>query len=390
MVVHTVRKELAAGLLVTISVLQLFHAVAQADETASTEKAGTGAPNVIFDTDVWSNIDDMLALAVLHALDDRGELNLVAVTISTNNKWGAPYVDLINSFYGHAEIPIGINHDGIRTAAFQKKFHESKWPVTRYTQLISGLIGSDGTPRYPRRLADGAQVPEAVSVLRKTLAAQPDGSVVIVLVGYSTNLARLMDTQADAVSNLNGRDLIGQKVRLLSVMAGNFGETRIEGKAWPKGAPETNVRVDVPSAQKVFSDWPTPVVASGFEIGLEMRYPGQSIEHDYAYVEHHPIADTYRVYCRESNASGLMKTKCPHDHATFDLTSVLYAARPDRNYFSLSKPGKITVLPDGGTRFDESAEGSQRYLLLGDEQKARTLEALVMLASQPPVDRRQP
>jgi len=38
---------------------------------------------VIFDTDIWSDIDDALALAMLHALHDRHEINLAAVTIST-------------------------------------------------------------------------------------------------------------------------------------------------------------------------------------------------------------------------------------------------------------------------------------------------------------------
>ena len=76
--------------------------------------------------------------------------------------------------------------------------------------------------------------------------------------------------------------------------------------------------------------------------------------------------------------------RCPHNHPTFDLTAVLYAARPDREYFDLSKPGKITVLADGGSRFDESAAGTQRHLILTDAQKARTLEAMVMLVSEPP------
>jgi hypothetical protein len=116
-----------------------------------------------------------------------------------------------------------------------------------------------------------------------------------------------------------------------------------------------------------------------------MLYPAGSIEHDFSYVKHHPIAETYRTYAGEQN----VPKKWPHAHATFDLTSVLYAARPDRNYFSLSKPGRITVLPDGGSRFEESEDGTHRYLIQNQEQRARTLEALVMLVSQPPVDRSQ-
>jgi inosine-uridine nucleoside N-ribohydrolase len=344
--------------------------------------------NVIFDTDMWSDIDDALALAMIHALHDRHELNLVAVTISTDEKWCASYVDLVDTFYGHSRISVGIVHDGMDTEAFRKRYPAMTWPVTDYTRLVAQQKNKDGSLVYPHSLTDGTKAPEAVSLLRKTLAAQPDGSVVMIQVGYSTNLARLLDTEADGASALSGRDLIRKKVRLLSIMAGGFGEAKFHGETIPKGSPEMNLMSDVPSAQKVFSNWPTPVVASGFEIGVAMLYPGHSIEHDYSYVENHPIAETYRTYCEERKDT--TKWNCPHDHPTFDLTSVLYAVRPDRNYFSLSKPGRITVLADGGSRFDESEGGTHRYLILSEEQKARTLEAMVLLASQPPAHDRRP
>lgn len=165
-------------------------------------------------------------------------------------------------------------------------------------------------------------------------------------------------------------------------MAGSFGD----GKE--KGSPEGNLLADVPSAQRLFSEWPTLIVASGAEVGEAMLYPAYSIEHDYAYVEDHPIAEAYRSFVLKStDAAGreAIVMGWPHDHATYDLTSVLYAARPDRNYFSLSKPGKITVLAGGRSRFDEVDGGTHRYLILDEAQKARTLEAMVMLASQPPI-----
>lgn len=47
--------------------------------TASPEYAAqrSAPPNVIFSTDMWSDIDDALALAMLHALHERREINLV-------------------------------------------------------------------------------------------------------------------------------------------------------------------------------------------------------------------------------------------------------------------------------------------------------------------------
>jgi len=335
--------------------------------------------NVVFDTDMWSDIDDALALAMLHALQDRHEINLAAVTVSTDIKWCASYVDLLDTFYGHPQVPVGLVHNGIDLEGFRKKYPDTTWPVTRYTEILSEEKTAEGALLYPHRLIDGNKAPEAVSLLRRTLTGLPDGSVVVIQVGYSTNLARLLDSLPDAASPLGGRDLIRKKVRFLSVMAGNFAATTSDdGKIYEKGQPEFNLMVDVPAAQKLFSNWPTPIVDSGFEIGLAMPYPAVSIERDFSYVRHHPIAETYRTYAQET------ASPWPHNHATFDLTAVLYAARPDRDYFSLSQPGRITVLDDGGSRFDESESGTHRYLVQSEAQKARALEAMVMLVSQPP------
>ena len=52
---------------------------------------------IIFDTDIGNDIDDVLALALLHELADRREVEILAVTISKDNPWCAPHVDLINT-----------------------------------------------------------------------------------------------------------------------------------------------------------------------------------------------------------------------------------------------------------------------------------------------------
>jgi inosine-uridine nucleoside N-ribohydrolase len=227
-------------------------------------------------------------------------------------------------------------------------------------------------------------------LLRETLAAQPDASVVIVEVGYSTNLARLLGSAPDAISPLDGRELVARKVRLLVIMAGSYRQAdgdlagnTAKSNSLPKQEPEFNLAVDIASAQALFAHWPTRIVATGVEVGLTMRYPPESILNDYRYMQNHPIAQTYRVFCEERRALRPALT-CPHSHATFDLTAVLYAARPDRNYFSLSSPGRITVLDDGSSHFEEDHAGMHQYLMISAEQKDRTLEAMVMLASQPP------
>jgi inosine-uridine nucleoside N-ribohydrolase len=307
---------------------------------------------IIFDTDIGNDIDDALALGVVHALESRGECRLAAVTTSKDNPLCAPFVDLVNTFYGRGEIPIGVVRDG-------KTKEDGKYLCAPVEAL------DNGKPRYPHDLKSGADASEAVELLRKTLAAERDGSVVLVVVGFSTNIARLLDSAPDTHSPFAGRELVARKCRLLSIMAGNYG---------PKPMPEYNVFIDAPAAQKVYSDWPTEIVASGFEVGQAIKFPAVSIDRDFGYVRHHPLAEAYSLY-----------DKMPYDRETWDLTSVLYAVRPDRGYLTLSEPGAITLDEKNMTHFTPTAGGKHRYLSVDAVQIARVREALVLLASQPPV-----
>jgi purine nucleosidase len=204
-------------------------------------------------------------------------------------------------------------------------------------------------------------------VLRRVLAESQDQSVVIAQVGFSTNLARLLMSPADDLSPLPGKDLVRKKVRLLSAMAGTFAP--IKGKVHL----EYNIVKDIPAARDLAEQWPTPIIYSGYEIGLSIPYPAVSIEQDYRYTDHHPLAEAYHLYMPP-----------PHNRPTWDLTSVLYAVRLERNYFGLSAPGKVTVEINGETKFHPEAHGPHRYLTATPEQKVRVEEALVQLSSQPP------
>lgn len=50
---------------------------------------------VLVDTDITGDVDDVLALAMLHALADRGACDLRAVTISKEHPQAAPFVDAV-------------------------------------------------------------------------------------------------------------------------------------------------------------------------------------------------------------------------------------------------------------------------------------------------------
>src|ERR1039457_4635300 len=119
-----------------------------------------------------------------------------------------------------------------------------------------------------------------------------------------------------------------------------------------------------------------------------MKFPAARIEKDFAWAPDHPVVDAYRAYL-----------KMPYDRQTWDLTAVLYAVRPGGGYFELSAPGRITADDAGRTSFNPpgritaddagrtsfraDAAGKHRYLVLPELLRARTLECMVGLASQP-------
>lgn len=288
---------------------------------------------VIYDTDMGNDIDDALALAMLHALEARGEIRLLAVTVTKDNPWAARYVSAVNRFYGRGDVPVGIVRDGVTK-------DEGKY--------VRGAV-EEG--RWPH----DTEFPEAVGLLRRALGEAADGSVVVIQVGFSTNLARLLDAPG-------GRELVARKVRLLSLMAGDFAG----------GGPEYNVKEDIASARKLAAEWPGEMVWSGFEVGRTIKFPARSIERDFAWTPRHPVVDGYKRYM-----------PFPYNRETWDLTSVLYAVRPEEGYFTLSAPGRVEVDERGVTRFVPGAGGRHRHLKVDEVQRARALEAMIWLASQP-------
>jgi len=339
---------------------------------------------IIFDTDMWGDIDDVLALAMLHTLQDRGEARLLAVTSSTDDRSTVSFIDALDTFYGHGDIPIGMVRNGVTAEQTIKRF-PSFFSPKGYTDVLSGAVKPDGTLVFPRTMKRGRPAPEAVALLRKTLAAQPDGSVVIIQVGFSTNLARLLESKGDRISPLDGMSLVKRKVRLLSVMGGAYADR--EGRPLEASEPEFNCELDIPSARRLFDTWPTPLVASGFEIGKSMRINGAAVDRLFGYARYHPVSAAYHyvdgTYRTKDTPPGVL-----HNHATYDLTSVLYAIRPDDGYFSVSAAGRISIMPDGSSRFTARTGGTHRYLTMDDRQRARSLEAMTLLASEPPRGRR--
>lgn len=111
------------------------------------EPAGRRAPvPIIFDTDVGNDVDDVLALAVLHALQSRGECKILGVTITKPDELAGPFVDALNTFYGRPDIPIGFTHAQLTNEP------------SKFLKLADAV--DDGHARYPHRLKKAPMLPK--------------------------------------------------------------------------------------------------------------------------------------------------------------------------------------------------------------------------------------
>lgn len=292
---------------------------------------------VIFDTDMGNDIDDALALQMLFNYDKAGIIDLKGVTISKCNPHSVEFVDGILRFNGYDDMPLGYSYDGPNPED------------NTYLLPTIAAKGADGQPliKPQRNLESG--IDDGYVALRKLLATEKNGSVLLIATGPLTNIARLLESGPDNISELDGVSLVRKKVKSLHIMNGEFSSS----------VPEWNTIQDLDASKKVYALCPVPLVTSGWEVGAAVKYPHESILNDFGDPLLNPVTVAYMSY-----------QPMPYDRETWDLTSVLDAIEPESDVFVRSEPGHITVKDNGVTVFEPNPEGLQQYLIVPCPDKA--------------------
>lgn len=284
----------------------------------------------IFDTDWGPDVDDVGALAVLHALADNGELELLGVAISFAGNKAATSLDAVNTFYGRPDIPIA-SIDNVRPD-----------PVP-YRMAIAEEFPNDIAP---------SEVEEPVALYRRILAAQPDKSVTIISVGFLTNLAALLESEGDAVSPLTGSELVERKVALYVQMGGRY----------PEQEPgDYNLGLDNASSYAVITHWPTPILFSGGEIGDEIITGTERLRD--ATTPDNPVHRAYQIF---NGFSGRF---------SWDQTAVLAGVRGPAPLWDVVDEGYFEYDPDGSYRWNTTPDKDHAFLLA--DAPVETVEDLI-------------
>jgi inosine-uridine nucleoside N-ribohydrolase len=263
---------------------------------------------IIFDSDMGPDYDDVGAITLLHAFADSGYARILATVASTKYEGVAAVLNVFNTYFKRPGVVIGVPKG--------KALELKDWQHWTDTLQL----------KYPHKIKRNDEVPDAIEVYRKVLASQPDKSVTIVTVGFLTNLSALLQSPPDKYSKLDGKKLVRQKVKQLVCMAGRF----------PAGN-EFNVNRDAAASQFVFTNWETPVLFSGFEIGLKIRTGLPLINN--TSIKNSPVKDVFRIcipMAREDSAGRM----------SWDETAVLVAVKGYTPWYNVEK-GKIVVAEDG-------------------------------------------
>lgn len=303
---------------------------------------------LIVETDMGNDIDDAIALDVLYKYADAGMVDIVAIGNHKCSPTATAYIDIMNCWYGYPNIPMAQSNTPVINIA-----------APDYTLPV---VYSEVYPRHKYLPKLSTQV----ELYRRILAKADDNSIVVLSLGFATELAKLLDSPADDISPLAGRELVARKVKMLSIMAGSYGA---------KKRAEFNVKNDIPAMQKVFDEWDTPIVQNPFELGKQVMFPSSAVTDGLAWAEHHPLADGYVNY-----------HAMPYDRPTWDVLSAIYIFHPEM--FTAGRKGTVTVDDKGYTDFEPSESGKHTVLSLTDAQASALLDHMLKLTSTRPRKRR--
>lgn len=265
----------------------------------------TEKKKIILDTDIGGDCDDAIALALINNLINAEKCSLLLVTLAINFDGGCSTVRAINEYYKNGGVPVGA---GGNVRECKKR---------AYSEHIKKRYGFSDLP-------DG----ESVKLLRKTLSGLKE-KVTVITIGPLTNLAALLNSEADEFSSLDGESLVKERVKEFFVMGGSELDMA-----------EYNIEEDISAAQRFFGYKEAPVHIFPWELG-EGVLTGETLVYG-----DNPAGECVNFWCggRSKNRDGWDPVTC---------AGAILGDEP----FEKERVS-VTVTDSGKTIFDKDEKGN--------------------------------
>ena len=149
-----------------VAVMSLNSCKTQSLAVNGTQVKSKQAIPMILDSDFGSSTDDLFALMMLHHYIDDGLVDLKGVIVDREGEKNAGVVDIFNTYYGHPDIPVGLERNGVKNPRCFIPYNG-----------ICDLKDANGAPLFKRSL-DTAKLPDGYKLYRRLLSGAEDKSVV--------------------------------------------------------------------------------------------------------------------------------------------------------------------------------------------------------------------
>lgn len=293
--------------------------------------------NIIFDTDIGGDCDDVTALDLLINSHKENDCRLLAVTYSSLNRDAGKCIYSILKSHGMQNTPIGV-----------REIPENcKGLDNYYASLLAESFPDKNAPEYDA-------LPKAYKMMRKLLSETD--KCVIAATGFLSNLAALLSSPPDEYSPLNGADLIKEKVEYVAVMCADFRHTFIYESPAESPQPEYNIMKDVESAKFFFENCPVPVFCLPFETGVDMISGRPIVDSLYT-----PEALAFRRY------GEIIKRENFTGRDSWDPATVMFVVYGKEDNFALSENVTVKINPDASA--DLILSGNTRIIKCAREKE---------------------
>lgn len=337
---HAIVIMMAAAVVIGFSACKTASSVELQQATLANDKKPV---QMILDSDFGSSTDDLFALMMLNHYMDDGLVDLKGIVVDREGEKNAALVDIFNTYYGHPEVPIGLERNGVKNPRCFIPYNG-----------ICDLKDAQGTPLF-KRTVDTSRCPEGYKLYRQLLSQADDKSIVVVAIGFATTLAQLFESGADEYSPLSGVELFGKKVKSVYIQSGRF-----EAGDSLSGY---NMRAASRQSAIFYDRLPKNVdlIMSPSNVGDQIDYLPKDVLVDLSYTEINPIKAVYTHYT------------CDTGQRMWDTNCLVQAVLGDAEY-NLSPRGWVTFVDRGEESlmlFKADPQGNARYQLPGDTYLAQ-------------------
>lgn len=285
--------------------------------------------NIIIDTDLGADSDDVGALVLAFRFEDLSLCKILSVIHSTRNPYGPAVIDILKRFY---------KRDYLIGAYLKEEFHTNE-KVHVFDKDICDIYGSKYINNIPNDL-------DSIRLYRKILSNAEDNSIIIISIGQFSNLNNLLISLPDDISPLSGYELIKNKVHHFVSMSTIINDNhQLCSFNNNERFVEYNIECDVMDARNFISNCPKEIIFIDFYCGVDV-WTGKPLMNKPS-----PFYEAYIRYNKDFEN---------HEGRSWDLIAIYYAIKED--LYDKLGPGKMIIDEKGYSSFIYDKNGNHYYL----------------------------